>query len=345
MVAQIDAAYLRQRWRRLPARLIAYGAFEGRPLATKGRWINPLVFAGYRLFCAAPQLKRIEAPIFIVGVGRSGTTVMGVVLSAHPDVGFLNEPKAAWHAAHGGEDIIGSYASGPARVSLAAADATPEAGRRLARIYGGYLRLAGARRIVDKYPELVFRIGFVRALFPDAKFLFLTRRGRDAAASIDAWSERKGLRRRGEVHDWWGRDDRKWRLMAAEAPVLDAGFADRAAQLLALTDHRARAAVEWTLAMRAGMAAEAEHPGAVMRVPYERLCAEPRRTLDEICAFCGLPASEPMTGYAQTVLRPPGAGPAAQSAPELPDWIAAPFLATERALGYVEPAAGRAHAR
>jgi len=28
MVAQIDAAYLRQRWRRLPARLIAYGAFR-----------------------------------------------------------------------------------------------------------------------------------------------------------------------------------------------------------------------------------------------------------------------------------------------------------------------------
>jgi hypothetical protein len=40
-------------------------------------------------------------------------------------------------------------------------------------MYGAYLALTGTTRVIDKYPELVFRVDFVRALFPEAKFLLI----------------------------------------------------------------------------------------------------------------------------------------------------------------------------
>ena len=98
MPAQIDRRYVRASPFKACGRLVSWSLFEGRPLTTRGRWINPLVFALYGIQRRLPQLHRVERPIFIVGTGRSGTTVLGTVLSLHRELGFLNEPKALWHA-------------------------------------------------------------------------------------------------------------------------------------------------------------------------------------------------------------------------------------------------------
>ena len=45
-------------------------------------------------------------------------------------------------------------------------------GRRAAQMFGAYLTTTRSERLVDKYPELIFRVDFVRALFPDARFHF-----------------------------------------------------------------------------------------------------------------------------------------------------------------------------
>ncbi|MGR3343711.1 MAG: sulfotransferase [Paracoccaceae bacterium] len=143
--------------------------FEGRPLTTRGRWINPLVFAGYRLWSALPLRGRELRPIFILGVGRSGTTVLGTILALHQDVGYLNEPKALWHAALGNDDLIGSYSDQPGRYRMTRADAGAQPVRRLHRNYRAFLWLSRSRRVVDKYPELLFRNAMIDAAFPGAK--------------------------------------------------------------------------------------------------------------------------------------------------------------------------------
>jgi len=216
MPAEIDSHYLRTRPTRLWSRLLSYALYEGRPLTTRGRWINPVVFANHALAQRLPKLKTVKAPIFIIGTGRSGTTALGVVLSMHRDVGYLNEPKSVWHAVHGGEDLIGSYSRGEARYRLDAAEAGPKQARAIHRIYGAYLRVTGTKRVVDKYPELLFRFPFVKALFPDAKFLFLARNGWDTIHSITGWSKRLGVEKKGEAHNWWGADDRKWQLLVSQ---------------------------------------------------------------------------------------------------------------------------------
>ena len=213
MVAQVDNLYVRLRLWKLWSRLVSYALFEGRPLTTKGGWINPLVFAHFAIEKRLPQLRRVKRPVFILGTGRSGTTVLGIVLSMHREAGFLNEPKALWHAIHPKEDLIGSYSRGVAHYRLGEADANPDMKRSANRLFGAYLAATLSRRVVDKYPELIFRVPFVRALFPDAKFLFLVRNGWDTCHSIEGWSNRLGEQVADETHDWWGVDRRKWNML------------------------------------------------------------------------------------------------------------------------------------
>src|SRR5690606_40375856 len=49
---------------------------EGRPLTTRGRWINPLVFGLYRMAQRLPLGRPVREPAFILGMGRSGTTIL-----------------------------------------------------------------------------------------------------------------------------------------------------------------------------------------------------------------------------------------------------------------------------
>lgn len=337
MVAQVDKDYARTRPWKLWSRLLGWALFEGRPLTTRGRWINRAVFGHYALARALPQMRRVDRPLFILGTGRSGTTILGVVLSMHREVAFLNEPKALWHAAHGGEDLIGSYTREAARYRLGSGDAAPGVCRAMHRMAGWWLRWAMAPRLVDKYPELIFRLPFVRAVFPDARFLFLARNGWDTAASIENWSVRLGTGDGAETHDWWGANDRKWQLLVRDIVPDHADLAPHAAEIAGWTDHRARAALEWVVTMREGLALTAAHPDLVLHVPYERLCTEPDAMLTEIRAFAGLSPDPVFERYGSAVLAPPRS----QAPFDLPECLRTPFAETMQALGY---AAGQGQA-
>lgn len=330
MVAQVDRDYVRMRPTRLWSRLLSYALFEGRPLTTRGQWINPLVFGHFAVEKRLPALKRVRAPIFILGTGRSGTTILGIVLSMHRDVAFLNEPKALWHSLRKDEDLIGSYTRGPARYRLGQEDASPEVVEGARRIYGAYLAATLCSRVVDKYPELIFRVPFVKRIFPDARFLFLSRDGWDTCSSIEQWSVRLGETVNGERHDWWGVNGRKWELLVSQIVLEHADLAPFKAELFALQDHRAMAAVEWIVSMREGLVLLEREAEAVMHVPYEELCAHPDAMARRIAGFAGLAEDDCYLRYASKVLSPP-----VRRAPfDLPGWLQEPFEATQRALGH-----------
>lgn len=330
MVAQIDRHYIRTRPIKLWSRLLSYTMFEGRPLTTKGQWVNPVIFAHFALEKRLPQLKKVKAPVFILGTGRSGTTILGIVLSMHKDVGFLNEPKAMWHSLRQDEDLIGSYSRGPARYRLTPADATPAVTRAAHRLYGAYLRMTLSNRVVDKYPELIFRVPFVKALFPDARFLFLSRDGWDTCSSINSWSERLGQDSGGERHDWWGVNGRKWQLLVDQIIPEHADLAEHRDALLALEDHRIMAAVEWIVTMREGLSLVQDHPENVLHVPYNDLCENPDTSSASIAKFCELAEDARYQQYATEVLTSPRPYPPF----ELPDFLVAPFENTQKLLGH-----------
>lgn len=330
MVAQIDGDYVRIRPTKLVNRLLSYALFEGRPVTTKGQWINPLLFLLFAIEKRLPSLKQVRKPIFIIGTGRSGTTILGIVLSMHRDIGFLNEPKALWHSAFDGEDVIGSYSRKSARYCLDACDATEQVKKSMHRLFGWYLSITGAQRVVDKYPELIFRVPFVQEIFPDAKFLFLVRNGWDTCHSIQHWSERLGGKLGSENHDWWGVDNRKWNILINEVLHKDSNLALRLEEISNFSHHTDMAAVEWILAMREGLKLKAQYPNAVHMVKYEDLCSDTQTILMQIQNFCELTSDDKFENYAKKRLY----STKSQSKFDLHPAIRDEFYKVMRELGY-----------
>ena len=331
MIAQINPLYIKTRPMKVLKRLVSYAFFEGRPVTTKGRWINPLVFSLLKRFAENNnRYKSVEKPIFILGTGRSGTTILGIVLSMHREVGYLNEPKAMWHLIHPHEDIIGNYSQAEAKYRLTAEDATNEMRQRAAQMFGAYLKATRSKRLVDKYPELIFRVDFVRAIFPDARFIFLVRNGWDTCHSIATWSKRLGVHINDEKHDWWGVNDRKWRLLVEQLVKTDSVFSQTADEIKKFDRHLDRAAVEWILTMREGLHLMQTSPDDIHLVRFEDLTSQPDETLLTLCDFCELPTDATFREYARQTLRPVPAKEPFDMHPK----IALLFHDTMRKVGY-----------
>ena len=113
-----------------------------------------------------------ETPVLVLGMPRSGTTLIERVISSHPAVRgggelvFWNEQGAAW--------------------ADAATSRLAEAADRLRADYLGVLRAIGpgAARVTDKMPFNFFWIGLVHTLFPKARIVHCRRNPLDTCLSI-----------------------------------------------------------------------------------------------------------------------------------------------------------------
>lgn len=283
-------------------RLASYALFEGRPHTTKGQWFNPIVFSLLQSLKAAPGTPNLKAPIFITGLGRSGTTILGLLLSLHRDVGFLNEPKAIWSLVNPASDVCGDYVLTNGKFQLTANDASPEQIKIAHRIFARYLAAIGSIRLVDKYPEFIFRIDYLLKIFPDARIIFISRNGPDAVASIDLWSKRLGTENRGQVEDWWGRNDVKWNYLRKEFLEHNESYSELSSLATAELDHRNRAAIEWIITMREGLAQAKAYPGQVYHLAYENLVSDPENQINKLLDHCKLTPDQDVVSYALSSL-------------------------------------------
>ena len=250
---------------------------------------------------ARKKKGRVDRPVFVVGMGRSGTTLLGCILATHASVGFLNEPKALWHKIRDDEDIIGSYGPpGAGRLCFDAADASDPAIQRAHSMYSWYLWITRSRRLVDKYPELVFRAPFVRAIFPDARFLVAVRSPWQALESVAVWSQIHEI----DQANWWGYADQKWNNSWLQGVTEMPGNEDIAAMDLANErDEYVRAAVEWVVTMRAAMdLVRGDHRAEF--VLYDDLVANPREIVERILDLPELPPDPHTWQYAEAVVSP-----------------------------------------
>ena len=121
-------------------------------------------------------------PVFIVGLPRSGTTLLEQVLASHSRV-------------HGGGELqlarrlffsLPSRLDPSASVANCVAHLTPDTVRRLAKAYELRLRAHGGKeieRVIDKLPENFTYLGLIVALFPNATIIHARRDLRDVALS------------------------------------------------------------------------------------------------------------------------------------------------------------------
>lgn len=121
-------------------------------------------------------------PIFVMGVPRSGTSLVEQILSMHPAVAPAGETVETIRAAKSlgiGREPFGYVYSLDERAQSDIALAGQRMIRNLAQISGGDPSL----RFTDKMPENVMHIGFLASMFPNAQFVHCLRDPRDTCLS------------------------------------------------------------------------------------------------------------------------------------------------------------------
>jgi tetratricopeptide (TPR) repeat protein len=122
-------------------------------------------------------------PVFIVGLPRSGTTLIEQILASHPAVHGAGELPDLRRIFDGLPGLVGRHGGDP----LAALHAVgPDSARSAARRYGDRLETlapSDAARVVDKMPDNVQLIGLIALLWPRARVIVCDRDLRDVALS------------------------------------------------------------------------------------------------------------------------------------------------------------------
>ncbi len=121
-----------------------------------------------------------ERPVFVVGMARSGTSLVEQIIASHPLARGAGElTKIA--------DLIAGFERAPGTYPEAAAELDAKASRRLAAAYESHLcQVAGggATRVTDKMPTNFMHLGFIALLFPRARVVHCLRDPLDSCLSI-----------------------------------------------------------------------------------------------------------------------------------------------------------------
>ena len=221
-----------------------------------------------------PGLSR---PIFIIGCGRSGTTILGTSLSRHRRVTYLNEPRHLWFSAFPETDVWTSKAGARGgRLVLTEADVDLRKSMKLRRLFQAQTVLTRRPVLIEKLPINTFRLEFIHRIFPEARFIHLFRNGLEVARSIQKESERG---------KWFGADSYKWRRLAEYAQ----GREDTRDLPARCTNFYEMGLLEWRLSTEAVVAFLRRLPDtAFTEVSYDEFLANPIESVSHLQEFVGV---------------------------------------------------------
>jgi len=222
----------------------------------------------------------VSPPLFVLGVSRSGTTLLRVILDRSPGIAIPDETFFIPQIAHRHSSPVdpAEFLDDIRRLPrLAAWDVPAEdfaarlgpgmsVGDALSAVFSAYAAKHGKPRWGDKTPMYMRHLGLIETLFPDALYVHLVRDGRDAALAFLDMPE-------GVVTRTWAH------------PRSPAGFA-----------------CEWrTEVRRARDLGRRLGPSRYLEVRYEDLVADTAGVVRSICEFAGLPFEPGMLEYASAV--------------------------------------------
>ena len=144
--------------------------------AADERWMASLaeVFSPSLLATKADMGARSDLPVFVVGMPRSGTTLVEQILASHPMVHGAGELKRLQTLVDGIEGFPN-----------AARDLTATQLKALGEAYLAFVEpmAAGRRRVVDKMPSNFLHLGMIRLALPDARVIHCRRDAVDTCLS------------------------------------------------------------------------------------------------------------------------------------------------------------------
>lgn len=231
------------------------------------------------------------APVtFLLGCGRSGTTMLGDLFSRHPDVLYLFEPYHLWTAVDPHTDCLNLYQRDDCHCLMDETHCHDDLRVRFARTILAPLRRAGKRILVEKTPLNTLRVGYLEALAAQPRYVHIIRDGVDVCRSIAriCASDSYRIAGRPTLHQWWGVDHMKWKMMQRDG--IAAGHFPLESPHL--EEDLARGAYEWLLSL-IEMDRWRERLGdRLYEFKYEDLTADPRKVLAHAAGSMGLHPSE-----------------------------------------------------
>ena len=121
---------------------------------------------------------------FIVGSGRSGTTLLGDILDLHSLICCWYEPYF----------ILDRYFRNAPNDRRVAREANENVKRHIKRAFDYYRYKRKCHTVVDKSPRNSLKIPFLLEIFPKARFIHMVRDGRDVTLSISKeWQKRQEI--------------------------------------------------------------------------------------------------------------------------------------------------------
>lgn len=199
-----------------------------------------------------------SVPLFIVGMPRTGTTLLERILSNHGEVSAAGELADFQQALGWAADRFVSSPPAPASLEALSAVDLAAVGRRYLDKTRPYWN--GKRFMVDKNPANVFQAWAIARALPQARILCLVREPMDACFS--------NLKE----------------LFSGGAYPYSYDLTDLATHYRAF----AQSALHW----------QKLFPGQFMAVKYEDLVTDAPRVAGEVASFCGLDAPEGLTDIA-----------------------------------------------
>lgn len=285
------------------------GLLESNPLTqfalNTGRWAN---YARMRRDCRkisrAPLDESALLPVrFIVGCGRSGTTILSTAISTHPQTKFLFDPAHLWECIDTRADLTALH-SPPEnkRVFFDANDFLLEHKARFDRIIAS----AGDQRlhtcVVEKSPINACRIGWIDELSPGARYVHIVRNGLAVARSIEQIAIKPTYRVAFRPHydQWWGEQKIKWPSLAKQGE--SRGYAPGETSLL--TEERQRGAYEWVVSLSEVERSREALGDRLLEITFTQLTSDPKRTLERIADHIGVPNLDGWAKAASAMFRP-----------------------------------------
>ena len=261
---------------------------------SKNFYLRCLHFSG--IFLHRIWLKKIVNPVFIVGAPRSGTSLLGQILGKADNIYYLPEPRFIWTNLDRRLDIWDyKYPIKWGKLFWKETDINQAMASRLARWLHYELFFSRGSRLVEKTPLNVFRMTWLFAMFPEAKFIHLIRHGKDVALSAAEQFSRWFPQGYWESSRHYG----IFKDYASSDPLLG----DKLSHITEDMDNYPRGLFIWLCSVTAGRkAGEQIGPGQYLEVQYEALTDNPTRSLEEMFSFIDEPLNQEMIHYAQALI-------------------------------------------
>ena len=250
----------------------------------------------------------LRPPIILLGNTRSGTTIVQQVIGTHPEVVEWYEPRTLWLYADPGRH----------HDEFDESDATDKVKRYIRSQFLKYQKQHGDRIVMEKTPANILKISYVRAIFPEATYLFMVRNPLSFISSVELKWQRtlsmKGIRRRlqstppTQLHYYLGRlisDQISKRVLRQKYRSVWGPRYKGMDQDLATEDLLVVIARQWAVCSRKAEAALAKfESGRVLRLRYEDFVVDPIPDVERICAHAGLEMTKEMVAAAKEWVKP-----------------------------------------